>query len=155
MLDPELTRNARDLVALFRADAVVSRGHGEQALHKVNALLIGRAPLKLARHEKVVGGAKEPLLVGGHFDDERGLIGRQLALLAHQLLHRTRFGRSDLVVGRREPAEDERKRGDVTGPSGIEAVERAGNLLDRVAVGRFGGGREPKERKDGSHSGRF
>ena len=42
------------------------------------------------------------------------------------------------MVGRREPAEDERKRGDVTGPSRIEAVELVGDLLDRAAVGRFG-----------------
>ena len=62
---------------------------GEQTLHKVQTLLVGRVPLKLARHEKVVGRAKETLLVGGHLDDERGLIGRQFALFTNQLLHRT------------------------------------------------------------------
>ena len=144
-LDPELARNACDLVAFLRANPFVGRRQREETLDKVEALLVRRAALELASHEKILSRAKQTLLSRGHLDDERGLLGRQCTFFLHQTLHEARLVWRDQVVGRRQPAQDECKPGDVPGLTGLQPIELRGDLLNAVAVGRLGLRREAEK----------
>jgi DNA-binding MarR family transcriptional regulator len=151
LLDPELSRDASDLVALLRANPRVGRRQRKETLDEVETLFVRRAALELAGHEKVISRAKQTLLARRHLDDERGLLGCQFTFFLHQALHDARLVWGDHVVGGGQPAEHVGQGGDVSRLSRFKPVELGGNLLDRVAVGRFGPGGESKEGKDGRH----
>ena len=53
--------------------AIISRRNGKQAVEQIRPLGLGRNRTELARHEKILGPAKQTVLILGNLHDEQRL----------------------------------------------------------------------------------